>query len=204
MSQDFGPISTGVESGTAPEAGIKLFARSAATAFQDDALLGATGASKACGVVKTRANARFLNKFTTHGNRGRSATTMSKVIALLLVLLKQQSPSYNDIMFKGLFVLDKVCTASQNHPRAITIGSAHELLQFLRQGGAMDLAGLHSTDYIYKFFSQAVPHYSYVPKRIDKQRYKNARGRAGRYELVLKKIERSSSLSHVFKFFKIH
>jgi hypothetical protein len=66
-------------------------------------------------------------------------------------------------------------------------------------GDAMSAA---DSSKVYKNMSNIIPVYSFVLSKVDKARFKNSRGKSGRYQMTMKFIPRSKGINYMFKYLK--
>lgn len=148
----------------------------------------------------TRANSYFVNRFSRHGKQRKAAKAFAKALAMLSFFYKESALEHSQLtdVFYSLCVLKKLFLFSEidsvvSAP-SIILNSLHTRLGVQDKHTSFLNTHVSGQYFLQKLWSIA-PIYMLLPKRIDKQRYKNSRGKSGRYEMSLIRVTARNRLS---------
>ncbi len=155
-----------------------------------------------------RFNTKVVNRFATHGLTQRVAKGYASAVAALLTFVRLSTITSGDILqdFSTFVQIQKAVKYGK------TTMAKYELL--LKQNPKRDnlsknatffgvqSSDVYSTEFIFKRLIAIAPIYSAVPRRVDKARYKNLRGKGGRYTVSVKKIPQKKSVIYGLMYLK--
>ena len=151
-------------------------------------------------IDNTRSNALFINRFVKHGKQRKAAKAFSVALSMLLQFYKtiycERSQLFEIV--SNLYIIKQLsnCKTFNFIKFTADYSNFNNNNIFLIKKAKKNLTSTFLTaNYFINRLWDFSPIYTLVVKRVDKQRYKNMRGKIGRFETSLTKVTPRRRLS---------
>lgn len=156
-----------------------------------------------------RANTQFINRFAVHGKTARAKKFFATAMRSILFIAANHT--INALNFEpSMFILASMSDVTKLQKKTFAaIGTpkmpnniADNLLGKQTELYS-NIANVYSTEFFFNRLKQMAPLYSTLPRRVDKARYKNMRGKIKKYTLAIKQIPKEKAVVYALFYLKV-